>query len=268
MRDWEGEAEVGPLRGAVGVMVYLQGQVEVVARGRGHDVVRVARAGDVTVVSGDELTRVLRCRGQAEVAAVDLSPGWLWAALGDYRPPWPPAFGAEQKHQLFRDVTALLRRSRQMHAPDPLDVEDASFRLVSNLLDAAPASRDPASRTELSAAMCRRLREYVLAHLDRAVTHGDLAGVVGLPPRSFSKAFKRAFRTTPYQYVLALRLGEAARLMRCTRRGLAEIAYELGFSSQSHFSTAFRRAFHIAPREYAQSWRTTIDQRSRPVASP
>lgn len=260
---WDGEVEAGPLGGAIGIMLYLRGSVELVARGHGRDRVWVARAGDAAIISGDRPARLLRCRGEAQVAAVDLSAGWLWAALGDYRPPWPSALSPRMRQRFARNVLDLLRCSQRPDPPDRLEVEDASFRLVEGLLDAAPEEGAVGSSGALSAALCRRLRDYVLAHLDRPVAHGDLAAVVGLPPRSFSTAFKATFRTTPYQYVLTLRLGEAARLMRATQRSLAEIAYDLGFSSQSHFSTAFRRAFHVSPRQYARGWRTTIDQRSQ-----
>lgn len=258
--DWEGDAELGPLPGAVGVMVYLQGSAEYLTRGPHGDLTFVARAGSAALVSGDRPARVLRCRGQAQVVAVDLSAGWLGASLGSYRPPLPSHLAAAQQHRLSRGVLGLLRRARQPQPPDPLEVEDASFRFVADLLETSTTQGAPGG--VLGAAACRQLRDYVHDHISSPVRHGAMARVAGLPPRQFTTEFKQAFGATPYQYALMVRLCEAARLMRTTRRALAEIAYDLGFSSQAHFSTAFRRAFGVPPREYARGWRSTIVGRS------
>ena len=261
LRDWEGDSEVGPLQGALGILVFLHGQVEFVARGRGQDRAWIARQGDATLVSGECPARMLRCRGQAEVAAVDLSAGWLRAVLGSYRPPARATLSAELQRTLACNVRRLMQHWQQPEPPDRLAVEAISFELVSDLLDALPGGSDPEATAGLDALACRRLKDYVRAHVGQPVTHGELAAQVGLSPRRFSSAFKQAFGTTPYQYVLSTRLGEAARLLRTSERDLAEIAYDLGFSSQSHFSTAFRRAFQLRPRDYASGIRSSLLQR-------
>jgi AraC family transcriptional regulator len=41
-------------------------------------------------------------------------------------------------------------------------------------------------------------------------------------------------------------------MLKETRVSLAGVAYELGFSSQGHFSTVFRKAVGVTPSEYRQ----------------
>ncbi|MDD9942645.1 MAG: AraC family transcriptional regulator [Myxococcales bacterium] len=255
--DWEGDAEMGPLGGTLGLLVFLTGSVDFLARGRKRDRAWSGRCGDVAVLSGDRVPRMLRCRGQAQVAAVDVSATWIWATAGG-KPPAPRStlrLGAQPS--IASEVTSLLRHARQ-GSSDPLQIETLSFDLISGLLDALPGQQLDHRAIGLSRAACRRVQSYVYEHLGERITHAALAGLVGLGPRHFSTLFKRSFAITPYQYVLTMRLREAARLMRTTRRDLAEIAYEVGFSSQSHFSTAFQRVFRVRPRDYARDWRSSV----------
>jgi len=79
----------------------------------------------------------------------------------------------------------------------------------------------------------------------------ELSELVGLHPRHFSTLFRRAFGVTPHRYVIDQRLAEGARLLANGGQDIADIAFRVGFSSQSHFAAAFRQAFGKTPRTYA-----------------
>jgi AraC family transcriptional regulator len=78
----------------------------------------------------------------------------------------------------------------------------------------------------------------------------QLAGVLHMRPQRFTHAFKAATGQTPYQYVLQRRMEQAQRLLAHSRLTLAEIAYQLGFASQSHFTAVFHRAMGLTPKGY------------------
>jgi len=137
-------------------------------------------------------------------------------------------------------------------------VECLSLDLMASLFAALPAARTTAHAGRLTRALCTRLQDYVHEHLGRAITLSELAALCGCSPRRFTTLFKQAFGTTPYQYVMRARLMEAARRLRTSRQELAAIAYEVGFSSQSHFSSTFHRAFGVRPRDYASHWRVGV----------
>jgi len=257
LEDWDGDAEVGPLHGRTGLMVFLSGSVEFLARGRERDHTWLGRKGDATLISGQEPPRLLRCRGQAQVAALDLSTSWIWATAG-VKPTQLSATPPLGIQRSIANKVGTLVRLVQQRTSDPLPIETASFDIVSELLDALPGQHPSRSSSKLSQAECRRIQNYVRQHLGTSITHGELAKLTALGPRQFSTVFKATFATTPYQYVLSMRLREAARLMRVAQRDLADIAYEVGFSSQSHFSTAWKQAFGVRPRDYARGWRTSI----------
>ena len=57
---------------------------------------------------------------------------------------------------------------------------------------------------------------------------------------------------SPHQYLLRRRIERALQMLKETQVSLAGVAYELGFSSQGHFSTMFRKAAGVSPSEYRQ----------------
>ena len=46
------------------------------------------------------------------------------------------------------------------------------------------------------------------------------------------------------------RASMSAQLLLDTDKSIAEICFEVGFNSQSHYGQMFRRFFHMSPREY------------------
>jgi len=61
------------------------------------------------------------------------------------------------------------------------------------------------------------------------------------------RAATRRFTLTQFRHSIRLRM--ALELLR-SRRGLTEIALDLGYTSHSHFTAAFRNYFGITPSRY------------------
>ncbi len=78
----------------------------------------------------------------------------------------------------------------------------------------------------------------------------ELASLVNLSPYHFGRLFKQTVGFSPYQFVLLQKIEYAKRLMRQKSGPIGEIAYQLNFSDQAHFSNAFRKATGISPREF------------------
>ena len=102
----------------------------------------------------------------------------------------------------------------------------------------------------LSATQARRVRDYVYEHLGSDISLSELASQAGLSPHYFSLLFKRAFGVSPYRYVLSARIHRAKRLLGERKMAISEIALELGFADQSHFSKVFKTFVGSAPGQY------------------
>ena len=93
--------------------------------------------------------------------------------------------------------------------------------------------------------------DYVEASLHQPLQVSDLASVAGLSVSQFSRAFKKCTGQSPHQYLLHHRLQRAREMLARNRRSsIAEIAYECGFSSQSHMTDLFRAKLGVTPGNY------------------
>lgn len=81
-------------------------------------------------------------------------------------------------------------------------------------------------------------------------TIADLADEVGISRSALVERFTRYLSEPPMTYLTHWRLQLAARSLKSTPRGLAEIAAEVGYESEAAFSRAFKREFGRPPGRY------------------
>jgi RpiB/LacA/LacB family sugar-phosphate isomerase len=107
----------------------------------------------------------------------------------------------------------------------------------------------------------RRLQKvfsHIRENLKRDLSVTELAGVVGMSQYYFSKLFKMSTGTTPHQYVMRQRVERAQDLLREGQMPLAEVATEVGFETQSHFTSVFRRLVGATPKKYREMHQTEV----------
>jgi AraC family transcriptional regulator len=139
-----------------------------------------------------------------------------------------------------------------------LYAESLSLALLSYVVHQSAPRSVARARGRLSETECHRLRSYVLDRLGEDLSVMDLAAHVGRRPRHFSTLFRQAFGVPPHRYVLRQRLDEGARLLGSRDLDVADVAFRLGFCSQSHFAAAFRRAFGVSPGRYSGQKRSLL----------
>ena len=90
--------------------------------------------------------------------------------------------------------------------------------------------------------------DYARKHLNRALSVEELAEVVHLSPRQFTRVFTAETGQSPAKAVESLRL-EAARLMiEQSRHSLDTVARETGFRDRRHMREVFIRGFGVPPQ--------------------
>ena len=105
----------------------------------------------------------------------------------------------------------------------------------------------------LPPAQLRRVVDYINEHLSDDLGLIELAAVVGLSPHHFGEAFRAATGTPPHRYVIGRRIDRACELLRNRERSISEVAYDVGFSSQSHLTFNFRRLTGSTPGHFRRS---------------
>ena len=60
---------------------------------------------------------------------------------------------------------------------------------------------------------------------------------------------------SPVEYIRNFRLDKAAVLMQKSNMTIAEIAYQVGFTTPNYFTKAFKNKFNMLPSEYITKMR-------------
>ncbi len=146
-------------------------------------------------------------------------------------------------------VTALVRALLDEFAtPDQasqLALEALALELVSALRTRQSHLSGDRPPTWLRAVR-DRLDEQVAERHDLTT----LADAAGVHPAHLARAFKRWLGRTPGGYLRERRLEEAARLLATTDREIVDIALDLGFYDQAHFTRVFRRPHGLTPARF------------------
>jgi AraC family transcriptional regulator len=91
--------------------------------------------------------------------------------------------------------------------------------------------------------------DYIQTHLDRDLSLAELAEVINISPTYFASLFKQAIEVSPHQYVIQQRVERAKLMLSKTDLAIADIALQVGFSSQSHLNQQFKRLTGMTPKQ-------------------
>lgn len=100
------------------------------------------------------------------------------------------------------------------------------------------------TRTQL-----QQVLDYIHTHLDRELSLAELAETVNISPTYFASLFKQAIDISPHQYVIQQRVERAKLMLSKTDLAIADIAFQTGFSSQSHLTQQFKRLTGMTPKQ-------------------
>ncbi|MCB1231954.1 MAG: helix-turn-helix transcriptional regulator [Verrucomicrobiae bacterium] len=102
----------------------------------------------------------------------------------------------------------------------------------------------------LAADRIEMAKAWLEAHFDEPLSLAALAEHVGCSTHYLSRTFSDATGKTISQYLRALRIEKAARLISSGRFNVSEAALEVGYQSLSHFSKAFLKEKGCLPSRY------------------
>lgn len=122
------------------------------------------------------------------------------------------------------------------------------LRNYSGLLVKSNLDNGPLSDLKLE-----QLKEFIEERLAEELTLTNMAAVVHMSAFHFARAFKAATGEPPHRYVTHRRIERAKMLLAVTRLPVAEVAYRVGFSNQSHFTAQFRKVTGTTPKRYRDS---------------
>lgn len=91
---------------------------------------------------------------------------------------------------------------------------------------------------------------YMSKHYEEDMTLNDVATRYDLSCSHFTRQFKAVTGFGFKEYLIALRIRAAARLLINTNLSVTEIALKCGFNDSNYFGDAFKRVKGVSPRDY------------------
>ena len=134
----------------------------------------------------------------------------------------------------------------------PLWYQAKALELAAEFLFRAPDGQEffCQRQTRLAAERVERTLALLRKNLSQPPNLMEIGRFVGCSPFYLSRTFSTATGLTIPQYLRQLRMERAAELLRSGEFNVTEAAFEVGYSSLSHFSQAFHDTFGCCPGLY------------------
>jgi len=100
----------------------------------------------------------------------------------------------------------------------------------------------------------RKSIDYIYENLHEDLSIKKLAAVVGLESSYLSKLFAKETGTTMKHFITKARINTAENLLKYSDHPCSEIAFALGFSSQSAFISVFKKEIGTTPKQYRDQY--------------
>ena len=98
-----------------------------------------------------------------------------------------------------------------------------------------------------------RIIEHIRKSLDTPLAVGTLSRMADMSQSHFSKMFKLSTGLAPHQFVLQERINRSKELLRKDDAKIVDVALEVGFENQAHFTTVFGNFVGMTPRQFQRS---------------
>lgn len=158
--------------------------------------------------------------------------------------------------QAGRISEKLKRLTDQFHSPDPYRLAALGPMLGEILLECVKASEYYAFQTPDHDRIAL-IQSYLETHSSEPLDMEALGVCAGLSSKYAGELFKRKTGMTLLAYHTALRMNEAARLLRETPLTSAQISERLGYAEPFYFSSVFKKVKGMSPRDYRNSVRSS-----------
>ena len=174
-------------------------------------------------------------------------------------------FGPDAVHARLRDISAftdpvLHSFMEQVHGEltrrkaSPLFLQGIAqaiaVHLARNYAEMTKESRS--GSPSLPGYKLQQITDWMAEHLADDFNLDQLASQANLSKFYFLRLFKSAVGLSPSRYHINLRMDEAKRLLRETKKSVVEVALDVGYSNPSHFAQLFRKETGLSPSVYRQ----------------
>ena len=106
----------------------------------------------------------------------------------------------------------------------------------------------------------RQLKEMIELYFKTKHSGGEYAELLNIPLKTLGRIVKNHFQRTLTEIISERIVMEAKRELKLTSKTVKEIAYDLGFNDEYHFSRYFKNKIKVSPQLYRSSLRNARDR--------
>ena len=98
--------------------------------------------------------------------------------------------------------------------------------------------------------LIKQVQDYIEENFRQPLQISSLAAMINITPRTLNRRFQSCVAMRPIEYIQAVRIEQAKRLLELGDVSLKSLAYQVGYEDISSFTRLFKRATELTPKEY------------------
>lgn len=167
-----------------------------------------------------------------------------------------------------RDRLEGFKKGADAYLPKPFDMDELHV-MIENLMDKTRRLKGKFSGAQTQEDKMEHIKvkgnndalmERIMKSINKNISNPDfnvdgLTEDVGISRAQLHRKMKEITGISAGEFIRNLRLEQAARLISEGKINITQVAYNVGFNNQTHFSTVFKKHFGMSPSEYAEKHR-------------
>ena len=98
--------------------------------------------------------------------------------------------------------------------------------------------------------LVQQVQEFIEENFKQPIQVSGLAAMVNITPRTLNRRFQSCVAMRPIEYIQAVRIEQAKRLLELGDVTIKSLAEQVGYDDISSFTRLFKRATELTPKEY------------------
>lgn len=169
--------------------------------------------------------------------------------LSAYRPYFYEEIVSPKMQDVAAEIVGSAIPSELNHFFHSLKAKELIYLFFIELLKRQDLRSYPLNTADVKLAY--RIKDKIISDLSITPKLAELALFSGMSESKLKRLFKQIFGNSIYNYYQALRIKEAAYLIKEQKLSVSEAGYKLGFTNLSHFTRLFERYMGLKPKKYS-----------------
>ncbi len=141
---------------------------------------------------------------------------------------------------------------------DPFYVGSLVFMLMKHLIFLDTTYMEgPGSNLKITPRQFKKIKEAINERMSEKIHTSELASLIDLSEGYFYEAFKDTTGVTPRQYILAVKIECAKKLLLADKESIIQVGMSIGFDNPANFSRMFKKFTGVSPSDFKKRYKNS-----------